>query len=344
MIIPYQTAQVSFQKKDRIGENGENSEVYVVHDEHLDAELVVKQVKTDGFNEERYLLEAQLLYKSTHPYVVQVLYACKDAQHIYMAMPYYRNGSLHQVAEAQGLTCRQLIRYSIHFLSGLNNIHSKGLLHFDIKPDNVLISDSDEALLSDFGFAKNMDEDGFATPEATYRHHLPPESAHTRDFNNSADIYQVGLTLYRLLAGLDSLETQWVGFENGAELAAAQRRETYPDLSQLPLHVPKKLKTIIKKCLKFNPNSRYQSVIDLLNDMSSIEDLGLDWRFSTVGNAQRWESISSDGMTLLVDVADTGRCTAQKKTAGGAFRKKTDFCEANPTPERIHEILMSSAW
>ena len=71
MIIPYQTAQVSFKKQQRIGENGENSEVYVVHDEHLDAELVIKQVKTDGFNEERYLLEAQLLYKSVHPYVVR---------------------------------------------------------------------------------------------------------------------------------------------------------------------------------------------------------------------------------------------------------------------------------
>lgn len=344
MIIPYQTAQVSFQRKERIGENGENSEVYVVHDEHLDAELVVKQVKTDGFNEERYLLEAQLLYKSTHPYVVQVLYACKDAQHIYMAMHYYRNGSLHQVAEAQGLTCRQLIRYSMHFLSGLNNIHSKGLLHFDIKPDNILISDSDEALLSDFGFAKTMDEDGFATPEATYRYHLPPESAHTRDFNNSADIYQVGLTLYRLLAGLDSLENQRRAFRNGAEFAGALRSETYPDLSQLPRHVPKKLKTIIKKCLKFDPDTRYQSVIDLLNSLSSIVDTGLDWRFSTVGNTQRWESISSDGTTLLVEVSDNGQCTAQKKTAGGAFRRKANFCDANPSPERIHEILMSSDW
>jgi serine/threonine protein kinase len=344
MIIPYQTAQVSFQRKELIGENGENSEVYVIHDEHLDAELVVKQVKTDGFNEERYLLEAQLLYKGSHPYVVQVLYACKDAQHIYIAMPYYRNGSLHQVAEAQGLTCRQLIRYSIHFLSGLNNIHSKGLLHFDIKPDNVLISDSDEALLSDFGFAKNMDEDGFATPEATYRYHLPPESAHTRDFNNSADIYQAGLTLYRLLAGLDSLEIQRGRFENGAELAAAQRKEIYPDLSKLPQHVPKKLKAIIKKCLKFDPDARYQSVMDLLNDLSSIEDLGLDWRFSSVGDTQRWESISSDGAALLVEVADTGRCTAQKKTAGGVFRKKANLCDANPTPERIHEILMSPDW
>lgn len=344
MIIPYQTAQVSFQRKERIGENGENSEVYVVHDEHLDAELVVKQVKTDGFNEERYLLEAQLLYKSTHPYVVQVLYACKDAQHIYMAMPYYRNGSLHQVAKAQGLTCRQLIRYSMHFLSGLNNIHSKGLLHFDIKPDNILISDSDEALLSDFGFAKTMDEDGFATPEATYRYHLPPESAHTRDFNNSADIYQVGLTLYRLLAGLDSLENQRRAFRNGAELAGALRSETYPDLSQLPRHVPKKLKSTIKKCLKFDPNTRYQSVIDLLNSLSSIVDTGLDWRFSTVGNTQRWESISSDGTTLLVEVSDNGQCTAQKKTAGGAFRRKANLCDANPSPERIHEILMSSDW
>lgn len=343
-MIPYQAAQVSFKKQQRIGENGENSEVYVVHDEHLDAELVVKQVKTDGFNEERFLLEAQLLYKSVHPYVVQVLYACKDAQHIYIAMPYYRRGSLHQIVEAEGLTCRQLIRYSIQFLSGLNNIHSKGLLHFDIKPDNILISETDEALLSDFGFAKNMDDDGFATPEATYRFHLPPESALTRDFNNSADIYQVGLTLYRLLVGLESLQQQQAAYANGAELARAQRMETYPDLTQIPRHVPKKLKTIIKKCLRYDPDSRYQSVMDLLNDLSSIDDVGLDWRFSTAGNVQRWESISSDGAGLLVEVADNGKCIAQKKTAGKAYRKKAEFCEDNVTPERIHEILMSSKW
>jgi serine/threonine protein kinase len=341
MLIPYQTAQVSFQKQQRIGENGENSEVYVAHDKHLDAELVVKQVKTDGFNEERFLLEAQLLYKSTHPNVVQVLYACKDAQHIYIAMPYYQRGSLHQIVEAEGLTCRQLIRYSIQFLSGLNNIHSKGLLHFDIKPDNILISDTNEALLSDFGFAKNMDEDGFATPEATYRYHLPPESATTRDFNNSADIYQVGLTIYRLLVGLDSLERQWNSFANGAELAAAQRKETYPDLKQLPHHVPKQLKTIIKKCLKFDPDSRYQSVMDLLNQLSSIDDLGLDWRFSIADEKRRWESISSDGTTLSLEVSDNGQSIAQKQKAGGAPRRKAEFCEANVTPERIHEVLMS---
>lgn len=344
MIIPYQTAQVSFQKQQRIGENGENSEVYVAHDEHLDAELVVKQVKTDGFNEERYLLEAQLLYKSVHPNVVQVLYACKDTQHIYIAMPYYRRGSLHQVVEAEGLTCRQLIRYSIQFLSGLNNIHSKGLLHFDIKPDNILISDTDEALLSDFGFAKNMDDDGFASPEATYRLHLPPESSVTRDFNNSADIYQVGLTLYRLLVGLESLKQQRDSYANGAELARSQRMETYPDLAKIPRHVPKKLKTIIKKCLRYDPDTRYQSVMDLLNDLSSIEDLGLDWRFSTADNIQRWESISSDGTSLLVEVADNGQYTAQKKTASGSYRKKPSLCGANVTPERIHEILMSSEW
>ena len=344
MISPYQTAQVSFKKQQRIGENGENSEVYVVHDKHLDAELVIKQVKTDGFNEERYLLEAQLLYKSVHPYVVQVLYACKDAQHIYIAMPYYRRGSLHQVVEAEGLTCRQLIRYSIQFLSGLNNIHSKGLLHFDIKPDNILISDTDEALLSDFGFSKNMDDDGFATPELSYRLHLPPEGSMTSDFNNSADIYQVGLTLYRLLVGLDSLQRQRDSFKLGAELARAQRTETYPDLKQLPLHVPKKLKSIIKKCLRYDPDSRYQSVMDLLNDLSSIEDLGLDWRFSTDGGVRRWESISSDGTGLLVEVADNGKCIASKKTSGGTYRKKPKLCEENVTPERIHEILMSSEW
>lgn len=166
----------------------------------------------------------------------------------------------------------------------------------------------------------------------------------TSDFNNSADIYQVGLTLYRLLVGLDSLQRQRDSFKLGAELARAQRTETYPDLKQLPLHVPKKLKSIIKKCLRYDPDSRYQSVMDLLNELSSIEDVGLDWRFSTDGGVRRWKSISSDGTGLLVEVADNGQCIASKKTSGGTYRKKPKLCEESVTPERIHEILMSSEW
>lgn len=90
---------------------------------------------------------------NAHPNVVQIQYACKDDKNVYIAMPFYKNGSLKSLMTKRMLTAREIIRYAIQFISGVAHIHSKGLLHLDIKPDNILLSDNDEALLSDFGLA-----------------------------------------------------------------------------------------------------------------------------------------------------------------------------------------------
>lgn len=344
MMIPYQKAQVSFKKGAMIGQDGENSEVYIAHDEHLDAYLAIKQIKTDGFNEEGYLEEAQNLYKSAHPYVVQVLYACKDAQHIYIAMPHYKNGSLKALSNKGDLTAKRIIRYSIQFLSGLNNIHSKGLIHFDIKSDNILISDNDEALISDFGFAKNMDISGYATPDASYVQHSPPEATTSDDLDNRSDIYQVGLTLYRLFAGDNSLELQRAKFTNGAELVRALRNESYPDHKQYPPHTPSSIIKIIKKCLKYDPDKRYNSVIELLNALSSIEDNGLDWKMTEDDTCTQWDANSTDGYAYRLKLNHNGVSEAWKRTDGGAFRKFGQYCKQDASKEDIHEALMSPKW
>ena len=144
-MISYQRAEVSFKKIKEIGQDGKNSQVYVVHDEHLDTELVIKEVKKElGFSKKDYFEEARTLYSSSHPNVVQVSYACEDEKKIYVATPYYRNGSLKDKMREGYLTSREIIRYSTQILNGLHNVHSKNLIHFDIKPDNILISDRNE--------------------------------------------------------------------------------------------------------------------------------------------------------------------------------------------------------
>ncbi|WP_028880918.1 hypothetical protein [Terasakiella pusilla] len=72
-MMPYQKAQVSFKKIKEIGQEGQNSKVYLAHDEYLDAELVIKEVdKSPSFSASQYFEEARVLYKSTHPNVVQI--------------------------------------------------------------------------------------------------------------------------------------------------------------------------------------------------------------------------------------------------------------------------------
>ena len=102
--------EVSFRLDKEIGQEGANSKTYIAHDEQLDAEIVIKKVPHSGVGSvDQYFEESRILYMSAHPNVVQVYYACKDASHIYIAMPYYRRGSLNALMNARFLTVREIV-------------------------------------------------------------------------------------------------------------------------------------------------------------------------------------------------------------------------------------------
>lgn len=115
----YLPAVVSFSKQTEIGAEGKNSRVFLAHDKHLDAEIVIKEMPQNSANLEKIAKEAKVLYASSHPNVVQIQYACKDDDNFYIAMPFYRNGSLKSLMAERYLTAREIIRYSIQFINGV---------------------------------------------------------------------------------------------------------------------------------------------------------------------------------------------------------------------------------
>jgi serine/threonine protein kinase len=151
---PYNKAEVTFDLVREIGTDGQNSRTFVATDHQLNAEIVIKQIaKASLASPVNFFDESKALYASAHPNVVQIHYGCEDADSIYLAMPYYRRGSVKNLITNRHMTVREIVTAGCQILSGLHNIHSKGLIHFDVKPDNVLLSDRGEALLSDFGLA-----------------------------------------------------------------------------------------------------------------------------------------------------------------------------------------------
>ena len=201
MLKPHNRAEVKFDLVREIGHEGRNSTVYVVHDIQLDSEIVMKRIKKANFAKpDEFFNEARTLYATSHQNVVPILYACEDDDHVFLALPYLQKGSLKALMSAQNLTVREIVRLGCQLLSGIHNIHSKGLIHFDIKPDNILLSDRGEALLSDFGLAKQMYL-GQAEQTQFYLPIVAPELL-TREFHDLRfDIYQFGLTLYRMCCG-----------------------------------------------------------------------------------------------------------------------------------------------
>jgi serine/threonine protein kinase len=332
MPLGLHTAELNFETLKEIGQEGRNSTVFLAHDKQLDGEIVVKIVpKTKLPNANDFYREAKILYASSHPYVVRVNYGCADNDNIYMAMPYYKNGSLKQLIDTRFLTIREVLRYSIQFLSGLNNIHSKGLLHFDIKPDNILLSDSNEALLSDFGLSKAMDNFGFANPDGIYPKQVPPETFASTQKTLHFDIYLAGLTIYRLLNGNEHYYNQ-LTYGNQQDYINAIRTGNFPNRDSYLPHVPLKLQRIINRALSIDIADRHQTVLELINDLSSVDE-NLDWQFSSTINSRTWtKALDDKTYELTLDFTDNRNQTIQTyKTMhqSGNRTRVNDHCHNN---------------
>jgi serine/threonine protein kinase len=288
MPLGLHTTELNFEILKEIGHEGKNSYVYLAHDKQLDGEIVVKRIEKSKFvNAYEYYEESKKLYASSHSNVVKVNYGCSDADNIYIAMPYYKRGSLKSLIATKNLTIREIIRYSIHFLSGLHHIHSKGLIHFDVKPDNILISDSDEALLSDFGLAKAMNIFGFASPDQVYTKQVPPETFTSSNKTIHYDIYLAGVTIYRLLNGEESFNEQLKSFTNILDYKNAIITGKFPDKNNYLPHIPLKLQRVVNKAMSLNIEERHESVLQLVNELSDIDE-NLDWKYSHTPTSHCW--------------------------------------------------------
>jgi len=340
-MIPYQRAEVSFKKIQEIGPDGQNSKVYIVHDEHLDAELVIKEIdKAEGFSKNDFFEEARNLYSSSHPNVVQISYACEDVDKIYLASPYYSNGSLKDIMRSRYLTAREIIRYSTHILNGLHNVHSKGLIHFDIKPDNILISDRNEALVSDFGLTKATNALGEAVQKKLYVKQYPIEvfrGTHTYDYR--FDIYQIGLLMYRMCVGDNEFDEQYkMKVNSWDDFVEVLSKKSFPDRKAYPKHIPKKLQTIINKCLNPDILLRYQSCIEIVNAMSDIDGPILDWLYSKENEVEIWKETQKES-PKVIKLCNNETCEAFIEYADGKTRRITALCKDNIKGKEVISFL-----
>ena len=332
MLKPLSTAEVNFQLGDEIGAEGKNSQVFRARDVQLDAELAIKKVEKIRLSDvDEFFQEASLLYLCSHTNVVPIHYACQDEDHIYLAMPFFENGSLKGRMAAGNLTVREIITYSTQFLSGLHNIHSKGLIHFDIKPDNILLSTRGEAMLSDFGLAKQAAFSGKAGQDRIYGKMTPPEAFSTDEFTRHFDIYQVGLTLYRLVNGDSNFYEQYDNFiENGMPKRHRFRHAVvngqFPSRAQFPEHIPNRLITTIRTCLSIAPQDRFHSASEIVNSFADIEGELLDWRLIAQDGNREWIK-TSDGRTFRLRVNAEGASEATRQIGGGQVRRIRDYCQ-----------------
>lgn len=158
-----------------LNNEGRNSSVYTFTDPQLGAEFILKKISKSAINNiDDFFKESRILYEVRHPNIMEIQYASYNDDDIFIVMPRYKKGSMQSILNQKSLTVREILKYSLEFLTGLQYVHAHNLIHYDIKPTNVLVNNNGKAVLTDFGLAKYMDELGLAEQKCTYVSEFPP--------------------------------------------------------------------------------------------------------------------------------------------------------------------------
>jgi serine/threonine-protein kinase len=262
---------------------GGMSRVYLAEETALGRQVVVKVLPPDlaaGLNLERFRREIQLAAKLQHPHVVPLLAAGRAGELLYFTMPFIEGESLRAKLSREGeLPVPEVVRLLRDVVDALAYAHERGVLHRDIKPDNVLVS-RHHGLVTDFGVAKALSEaaaghrppTGFTSAGVamgTPAYMAPEQAAADPTIDHRADIYAVGIMAYEMLAG----HTPFVGRTPQQLLAAHVNRPPEP-IGAVRATVPPDLAAIVMRCLEKRPADRWQSADELLRMLEGVATPG----------------------------------------------------------------------
>jgi len=236
---------------------GGSSQVYLARDKALNRDVALKVLDApaaaDGDTRRMFVKEARALAQLSHPNIVAVYDVGEVDGSPFIVMEYLAGGSLKQKIEGTGpLNAGEAVRVAIEVANGLAFAHSKGIIHADLKPSNILFDANDTAKICDFGIARTPQEDADTPQLYATAMYVAPERVEGKSTTVQSDVYGLGLVLYEALVGKPPFTSS-----NAAVLLRDHVvRQPVPP-SHLRQSLPKELDTVALKALAKQPNLRY---------------------------------------------------------------------------------------
>jgi serine/threonine protein kinase/tetratricopeptide (TPR) repeat protein len=266
---------------EKIGEGG-MGEVYLAEDTKLRRKVALKflagDLTRDEERKQRFVQEARAAAAIEHPHVAAVYDIDETDDRTFIAMEYVRGQSLRQAIEGKKLDLRKSLELATQVAEALSLAHERGVIHRDLKPQNVLVSEQGYAKVIDFGLAKLLEPLTDSSEEDTETMlktregrvvgtvaYMSPEQARGQPVEAASDIFSFGVLLHEMLSGENpflkggSLETLNAIVHDSAEPLKLPSGET-----------PSELQRIIKKATAKDPADRYQSIKDLAIDLREL--------------------------------------------------------------------------
>ena len=264
--------------------------VYRARDTHLDRPVAIKVLRAgataDPERKKRFVQEAKTASALNHPNIIHIYDIDKADGVDFITMEFVDGKTLDHWIGRKGLDTSSALKYAVQIADALAAAHAAPLIHRDVKPGNIMVTESGHVKVLDFGLAKLLepatDQEGTATLDQAPRTqegmvlgtvaYMSPEQAAGRKLDARSDIFSFGSVLYEMVTGQRAFQGQ----NQISTLGAILNKEPKPVSEQLA-SVPRDLERVISRCLRKDPARRIQTMMDLkvaLEELKEESDSG----------------------------------------------------------------------
>ena len=295
---------------EKIG-NGGMATVYKALDKILNRYVAIKILRDEFTTDEEFIkrfnAEAQSAARLTHPNIVSVYDVGQEYNVYYIVMELIQGKTLKQIIDEDGfLSWKWSINIAIQIASALDMAHKNSIIHRDIKPHNIMITEEGVAKVTDFGIAKavsNSTITAFGTTLGSV-HYFSPEHARGGYTDAKSDLYSLGVVLYEMVTGKVPFDA-----DTPVSIALKHMQEEPEEPIKLNKNVPFALNQIIMKALRKDPNDRYQNASEM------IKDLNMALKRPEGGFVK--EEVYTDGLTRRIPIVDEDMEKSYGRSASG---------------------------
>ena len=292
-----------YEIHDLIGVGG-MAYVYRAYDRAEDRWVAVKILKSEFSNNSDFLRrfrnESKAIAVLSHPNIVKVYDVSFGDQIQYIVMEYIDGITLKEYIEQEGvIRWNEALHFTTQILLALEHAHEKGIIHRDIKPQNIMLLRDGTIKVADFGIARFLQSETQTMTDKAIGsvHYIAPEQARGDYITDKADIYSVGVMLYEMITGKLPFEA-----DNAVSVALMQLQAKPVMPRELNPNIPRGLEQITMKAMEKNPIDRFQSAGEMLDDLDEFKrDPRVIFRYDLQAGASHYDAARS------MDTYDTER-------------------------------------